>query len=207
MLEGFVYQWVARKRGASMNNFFGEQNVKRTILSTILVITLAVSIIKFYNYQQEKDKFNIVFMYGVEDEVNALLFHYNKKPKNVLNTLNDTFEKDLVENGKAKTKLVLTESEMKELETYIIEKNIMNYLDKITFESKQDIGRGKSYLTIYLNGQKKTIVWINIYTVTGYTKEMKNQVKNLDELGIMIFEMLHKKEEFKKLPEAKGGYL
>lgn len=190
-----------------MNFFWGEQNAKRTILSTILVITIAVSIIKFYNYQQEKDKFNIVFRYGVEDEVNALLFHYNKKPKNTLNTLNDTFEKDLVENGKAKTKLVLTESEMKELETYIIEKNIMNYLDKITYEAQADIARGRSYLTIYMGGEKKTIEWINLWTGNGYTKEMKNQVKNLDELGIMIFEMLHNKEEFKKLPDRKGGYL
>ena len=189
-----------------MNIFFGEQNVKRTILSTILVITLAVSIIKFYNYQQEKDKFNFVFRYGVEEEVNALLFNYNKKPKNMLNTLNDTFEKDLVENGKAKTKLVLTESEMKELETYIIEKNIINYPDKIIFETKNDIGRARSYLTIYIGGEKKTIEWINIW-IGNYTEEMKNQVKNLDELWFIILEMIKNKEEFKKLPDAKGGYL
>ena len=206
MLGKIYLSLGGKEKGASMNFFFGEQNVKRTILSTILIITLAVSITKFYNYQQEKDKFNIVFRYGVEVEVNALLFHYNKKPKNMLNTLNDTFEKDLVENGKAKTKLVLTESEMKELETYIIEKNIMNYLDKITFETKNDIGRARSYLTIYLSGQKKTIEWINIWT-GNYTEEMKNQVKNLDELWIMIFEMIENKKEFKKLPDAKGGYL
>jgi hypothetical protein len=190
-----------------MNNFFGEQNVKRTILSTILIITLAVSIIKFYNYQQEKDKFNIVFMYGVEDEVNALLFHYNKKPKNVLNTLNDTFEKDLVENGKAKTKLVLTESEMKEIETYIIEKDIMNYPDKIVFETKNDIGRAKSYLTIYLSGQKKTLEWMDFEFGSGYTLELKKKRKNLHQLGSRIFEMIENKEEFKKLPDRKGGYL
>jgi hypothetical protein len=207
MLGRIYLSLGGKKTGVSMNIFFGEENVKRTILSIILVITLAVSIIKFYNYQQEKDNFNIIFRYGVEDEVNALLFHYNRKPKNMLNTLSDTFEKDLVENGKAKTKLVLTESEMKELETYIIERDIMNYPDKITFETKTDIGRGRSYLTLYVGGQEKTIEWINIWTSKGYTKEMKNQVKNLDELGIMIFEMIQNKEEFKKLPDAKGGYL
>jgi hypothetical protein len=124
----------------------------------------------------------------------------------MLNTLNHTFVKDLVNNGKAKTNLELTESEMKEIETYIIEKNIMSYPDKITFETKSDIGRGKSYLTIYLNGQKKTIEWINVFT-GGYTEEMKNQVKNLDQLGLIIIEMIQNKDEFKKLPDREGGYL
>lgn len=206
MSWGFILTMYGNEEGASMNTFFGKNNAKRTILSTILVIILGLSITKVYNYQQEKDKFNIVFRYGVEDEVNLLLFHYNKKPKNILNTLNDTFVKDLVENGKAKTKLELTENEMKEIEEYITENNIMSYPDKITFETKSDIGRVKSYLTIYLNGQKKTIEWINIWSV-GYTEEMKNQVKKLDQLRRIITEMIQNKEEFKKLPNAKGGYL
>lgn len=190
-----------------MKIFLKKNTFMKITLTTILFIILGLFIFKLYNYQQEKNKFNIIFKYGVEEEVNLLLFKYNRGPKNILNTLKDTFEKDLILKGKAKTKLALTDSEMKEIETYIIEKNIMKYTEKITYETKLDIGRIKSYLTIYLSGQKKTIVWMNLGSRKDYTEDMKNQVENLNQLEHRIVEMIEKKEEFKKLPDREGGYL
>ncbi len=83
---------------------------------------------------RRKKKFNFVLNYGVEEEINLILFNYNRKPKNSLNTLRGIFTKDLVLNGKAKTKLTLTEAEMKEIENYIAKNNIMDYPDEITVE-------------------------------------------------------------------------
>ncbi|MGH4123551.1 MAG: hypothetical protein ACREV6_11560 [Clostridium sp.] len=191
-----------------MKSRFIKKGYIKRLLIIILVIILGIFVFDLYKYQQEKNKFNIIFTYGVEGEdVNLILFKYNKKPKNVLNTLNDTFVKDLVLKGKAKTKLVLTENEMKEIQTYITGKKIMSYPDKITHGSKMDTGRWKSYLTIYLNGRKKTIEWNNIWCGKDYTVEMKNQVKNLDQLHFRIEKIIRNKEEFKKLPDSEGGYM
>lgn len=170
--------------------------IKR-ILLIILIIILGIFVFDLYKYQSEKNKFNIVLRYGLEDDVNLILFKYSGKPKNVLNTLNDTFVKESVNKGKSKTKLLLTESEMKEIETYITEKNIMSYPDKITDETKMDSSIMKSYLVIYLRGHKKTIEWDNLGSGNDYTQEMKNQVKNLDQLELRIIELIENKREFK----------
>ncbi|MBU3191425.1 hypothetical protein K9O30_18125 [Clostridium bowmanii] len=170
--------------------------IKR-ILLLILIIILGFFVFDLYKYQHEKNKFNIVLRYGVEEDVNLILFKYSGKPKNVLNTLNDTFVRELVNKGKAKTKLSLTKSEMKGIETYITEKSIMSYPDKITDETKMDSSIMKSYLIIYLRGHKKTIEWDNLGSGKNYTKEMKNQVKNLDQLELRIIEIIENKKEFK----------
>ncbi|MGH4140775.1 hypothetical protein [Clostridium sp.] len=166
--------------------------IKR-ILLLILIIILGFFVFDLYKYQGEKNKFNIVLRYGVGEDVNLILFKYNGKPKNVLNTLNDTFVKESVNKRKVKTKLSLTESEMKEIETYITEKNIMSYPDKITYEAKMDSSIVKSYLTIYLKGHKKTIEWNNLGSEKDYTQEKTNQVKNLDKLELKIIEFIENK--------------
>ncbi|MGV8980915.1 hypothetical protein [Clostridium sp.] len=165
----------------------------KKILLIILIIILGTFVFDLYKYQSGKSKFNIVLRYGVEEDVNLILFKFSGKPKNVLNTLNDTFVKELLNKGKAKTKLSLSESEMKEIETYITQKNIMSYPDKLTYETKMDSSIVKSYLTIYLKGHKKTIEWNNLGSGKEYTQEMKNQVKNLDGLELRIIELIENK--------------
>lgn len=175
--------------------------------SLCLLIVFIVGTFQIYQQSEEQKNFNFDLNYGVEEEINLILFNYNRKPKNFLNTLRGIFTKDLIYNGKAKTKLALTESEMKEVENYIVKNNIMDYPDEITFETKNDIGRMKSYLTIYLDGKKKLIEWNSFRNWKDYTEDMKNQVDILNSLETKIIEFIENKEEFKKLPPRKGGYL
>lgn len=172
-----------------------------------LLIVFIVGTFQIYQQSEEQKNFNFVLNYGVEEEINLILFNHNRRPKNSLNTLRGIFTKDLVLNGKAKTKLALTEAEMKEIENYIVKNNIMDYPDEITFETKNDIGRMKSYLTIYLDGKKKSIEWNSFRNWKDYTEDMKKQVDILNSLETKIIEFIENKEEFKKLPLRKGGYL
>lgn len=172
-----------------------------------LLIVFIVGTFQIYQQSEEQKNFNFVLNYGVEEDINLILFNYARRPKNSLNTLRGIFTKDLVLNGKAKTKLDLTEVEMKEIEKYIAKNNIMDYPDEITFETKTDIGRMKSYLTIYLDGKKKLIEWNSFRNWKDYTEDMKKQVDILNSLETKIIEFIENKEEFKKLPPRKCGYL
>lgn len=182
---------------------------KRMVLlgALCLLIVCIVGTFQIYQQSEEKKNFNFVLNYGVEEEVNLILFNYNRKPKNSLNTLRGIFTKDLVDNGKARTKLVLTEAEIKEIKNYIAKNNIMDYPDEITFETKTEIGRMKSYLTIYLDGKKKSIEWNSFRNWKDYTEDMKKQVDILNNLETKVIELIENKEEFKRLPPRKGGYL
>lgn len=189
----------------------GKNNLdrKRIFLLAVLylLITFVVSTFEIYQRLEEQKKFNFDLSYGVEEEINLILFNYSKKPKNSLNTLRSVFTKDLIDNGKVKTKLTLTEADMEEIENYIVKNNIMDYPDEITFETKNDIGRMKSYLTIYLDGKKKSVKWNSFRNWKDYTEDMKKQIDILNNLETKIIDFIENKEEFKKLPPRKGGYL
>lgn len=191
-----------------MKTILHGNNHKKIIFTSLLLITISLLFFQFYNYQLKRKGFNIILNYGVESDVDLILFQYKRKPKNTLNTLKGTFVKDLVRNGTAKTKLSLTEEEMTEIKNYIIEENIMGYPNKITTEINSDFGRSKCYLTIYLNGEKKNIEWQVFYGRGAKSKQSHaEQVEILNKLGLKIMEFIDNKDEFKKLPDAEGGYL
>jgi hypothetical protein len=198
-------------RGTIMKIISSKDNLDRRRMVLIgalcLLIAFIVGTFQIYQQSEEKKNFNFVLNYGVEEEINLILFNYNRKPKNSLNTLRGIFIKDLVLNGKTKTKLALTEAEMKEIENYIAKNNIMDYPNEITFETKNDIGRMKSYLTIYQDGKKKLIEWNSFKNWRDYTEDMKKKVDILNNLETKIIELIENKEEFKRLPSRNGGYL
>ena len=172
-------------------------NSKYTLIMLGLILVVCI---KYYgDINKETKEFNFVLNYGVAE---------NKRPKNIVNTINDTLVLDLVDNGTKKVKLNFTEEEMKQIEKFIIDNKVMELPSKITYETKTDIGRVKSYLTIYIGGVKKDFEWMTMGFSKDYTTDMKNAVVTLNELEQKILNILENKDGYRELmKQRKGGYL
>lgn len=187
-----------------VKNIFQE---RKKVFLTILIILLCIFVFKLYNYEQEKKKFNIILGHGYEQEYDLKLFKL-KINKSILNTLDDTYKKDLIMAGTVTTKLKFTEEEMNKIEEFILTKGILDYPEEINTNLKYYTPNFTSNLTIYRDGKKKTIRWkFPLGFMEGLEDETKEQVKTLTNFETMINEIIQNKEEYKKLPERKGGYL
>jgi hypothetical protein len=139
-----------------------------------------------------------------DEQFVQIYFKYNFK--NVLNTFDNTFQKDLVEDGVVKIKFWLKEEEQNK----ILEKaNLLNYFlmpdtfisdfsDSIAVSINPD--PGEQVLRIKYQTNDKTTFW-------NYPPLQNNaQFNDLLELHRFIISIIESKQEYKDLPPAKGGY-
>ncbi len=187
--------------------------IKRNrLVSSLVIILIGFFALYFYALEQRKKDFNFILSYGAVDDITIIPLDYMKRGKNVLNTLEGTFIKDLVLKGPVKTRLTLTEEEMNEVRKVIDKEDILNYPEDLKYEMSvypEMIG----VLTIYEDGHPKVIEWTPLpkeFIERYYMKN--NNIKGkrmiiLNELADKIRTMIEGKEQYKKLPQAKGGYL
>jgi hypothetical protein len=143
-----------------------------------------------------QSSFNIVFRYGYGPET-----HF----KNVLNTFNGTFVKDLV-NSSVATSLMLTQDELNQIRSMIrgvgffsLNQSDMIEASNVTF--RVFVSPLESYYLKVQDGTRtKELSWdrnieLNSKPVAPFA--------NLTEL---IKEIVHSNPDFKKLPNPVGGY-
>ncbi len=121
--------------------------------------------------------------------------------KNVIDTFNDTFTKDLVP-GSAITNLVFTEEEMKSIYEEMKKIDILTYSD--TFDPEGNI-RITPYCTynikVQIDGRIKEIYWKD-----ENISEVPEAIA-LRNLIVHIRDIIYSKDEYKKMPEVNGGYI
>lgn len=166
---------------------------KSMYLMLILTITVLVdrSAINTKNnlHELKPSDFNFVFNYGVG-------------AKNQLNTVNGKFTKDMIREESITTDLKLSDEEMSEIYAEMKRINIFGFPDN--FKPKNNMSRfpHPTYIIkIIADGKQKVIDWKD-----ENASESKEAVQ-LRELFMRIQEIIINKEAFKRLPEAKGGYL
>ncbi len=131
-------------------------------------------------------------------EDNGFIFKYGVGAKNVLNTFDGSFTKDLISNGTITVPLKLTVQELSTVCDQLKAINIMNYPD--TFDEGYTIPHITYDLTIRIDGKTKRITWDD----GGLSKSKEAQ--RLKELINSTRKMVENKEEYKKLPPATGFY-
>ncbi len=120
--------------------------------------------------------------------------------KNVITTYEDTVTKDLISDGTATTNLIFTTEEMESIYREMKDMNITETKNLVpkTNCAKEPFSEDNWEITI--NGEVIT------HAVSGKYCETTNDAKQLIELRNYVFSLVKNKEEYKKLPEAKGGY-
>ena len=134
------------------------------------------------------DDFNFALKYGV-------------KGKNILNTFEGTFTKDLIRAGEITTDLRLTRNEMVAIYEQMQTLKLWDYPEVFPplhirgFRTPNPIYHFK----IQAEGEEKRIFSDGSIYGVYEAEDFRDLIKN-------IIELIFEKEEYKKLPEADGGY-
>ncbi|MBC9786417.1 hypothetical protein H1S01_18335 [Heliobacterium chlorum] len=135
------------------------------------------------------DNFGFILKYG-----------YGPK-KNELNTMEGTFTKDLVIIDPVTTDLRLTTDEMKNIYEEMVKLDILSYPDEFFPESNMKVTPYRTYeFDVRFGNSTKKILWKD-----ESLSESRKAVQ-LRSLFKKIINTIENKEEFKRLPEAQGGY-
>lgn len=120
--------------------------------------------------------------------------------RNVINTYEDTVTKDLVADGTVTTNLTFTTEEMDMIYQKMKEINITGTknFNPQTNCLREPHSEDEWEITINLE--------VFTHTVSEQYCEISDDAKQLIELRNYVFSLVKNKEEYKKLPEANGGY-
>jgi hypothetical protein len=142
----------------------------------------------------DNDNFNFIFKYGFSG-------------RNTLDTFAGTFTKDMGLEAPITIELRLSQEEMNSIYQKMVEIDFFNYPDR--FSVNVPPGEPKTRVTPYPSYFFKV-------TYQGHTKELlwhekitnsEARADKLRELIALIKGIIESKEEYKKLPEPKSGYL
>lgn len=142
------------------------------------------------NKLQEKrpDDFNLVLKYGIQG-------------KNQIDTFKSTYVKDMASEDSKEINLKLSDKDMDEIYSIMKDINILEYPD--VFKPKSETNSKpyeEFYLKVLVNGKEKVIDW------PEDNNSQSDEAVKLRKLFKRIHEIISTKEEYKDLPDTKGGY-
>jgi hypothetical protein len=168
----------------STTSIFRFKNVVALVFLSFLLIIGCSDTMQQEDSQYPRD-FNFVFNYGVQN-------------KNQLDTFNNTYTKDLIQNGTKKIRFRLTEEEKEIIYKKMNEIDLFSYPkynEGMTFEPTSGF-----HFVVQHNGEKQTIAW------NGGIRENPTDQK-FGSLVRLVIEIIESHKEYKALPQAEGGYL
>ncbi|OBR68939.1 hypothetical protein A7K91_15030 [Paenibacillus oryzae] len=154
------------------------------MIKKVFTLLLLIILTGCASSEEYSDDFNFVFSYGVMN-------------KNVLNTFDNRYTKDLVKDGVRTIELILTKEEKKIIYTYMKEIGLFQYPDEVEgMKMKPDSGY---MFEINNDGIKRSINWVGEFNNSERDKEFKHLTR-------MIIELIESKESYQSLPKSSGYY-
>jgi len=137
----------------------------------------------------------------------SFVFNYGVDSKNQLDSTKGQYTKDMVSDPSVTLDLILSDEELDFIYSEMKKIKILNYPEEFKPENNLMSKPFVTYsLKIIFNGREKNIHWEygNVWgdEIVSETKE----AIELRELFKTIKEIIINKDEYKKLPQAKGGY-
>lgn len=164
--------------------------MKQIFLPVFIIVLFASSCNEKENNMPKEmpSDFNFLVQFGVQS-------------KNEINTFENIVIKDLIEEGTVSTEISFTEEEMKKIYQKMREINILDP-EELKPEKTNCVQTPyeEDKWKIELNNETNTLYW------TGEYCEITDYAQQLFELRNYILDIVKSKDEYKKLPEAKGGY-
>jgi hypothetical protein len=164
------------------------------IIAVLTLIAMLPAMTGCDKQTTEKSGFNLIFKYGVT-------------AKNELDTFKETYTKDMIADPSITIKLPLSEEEMNRIYQKMVEIDFFSYPEafKVTVpagELTSMVTPFSSYhFTVEYNSQIKKLSWADDVTNSD------EKAAKLRELIKLIKSIIESREEYKKLPEPKSGYL
>lgn len=174
-----------------------------TLLSAVLLICLLsftgcrpVRMVQG-DIQSGNSDFNFIFRYGVG-------------AKNVLNTFQGTYTKDMVMDPLITTQLALTEEEMGRVRQKMTEIDFFNYPEIFAVDPRisgniveaEVTPYSSFYFKVQNGAQTKELQWDNKYIMTEDV-----QAGKLKDLIRLVIGIIQSKPEYQALPPPRSGYM
>jgi len=167
--------------------------MKKTILIVVVVIILAIAgfvVFKQSNIPPQNPpaggptSFNLIFKYGVG-------------AKNELDTFNQTYTKDMVMDPSVTIKFKLTDSELAGIYQKISDLKLFD-ISQPTEGNMMVTPCSSYYLKVQIGSDEKDMSWSNC----------RGKINDkLQQFTAYIISIIESKEDYKKLPTPRGGYL
>ncbi|MBU2447384.1 MAG: hypothetical protein KJ666_17675 [Bacteroidetes bacterium] len=144
---------------------------------------------------------------SVEPETQFVQIYFKYDFKNELNTFENTFQKDLVLDGVRKINFWLSTEEQNSILEKVNEINYFSMPDTFKYISEDSVSvsiepnPGEQILRIKYQSKDKTTIWT--YPVV----ENDSRFTDLLALRKYIKSIIELKQEYKRLPPARGGYM
>ena len=136
-------------------------------------------------------------MSGKQTDFN-FIFKYGIGMKNELNTFNQTYTKDMVEDSSITIKLELSGRELVAIEQKIDDLKLFIKDERPNKEGVMMLPCGSYYLKVQKDLKEKELFWDEcVEGVNG----------DLSEFSSYINDILESKKEYKKLPTPRAGYI
>jgi hypothetical protein len=134
-----------------------------------------------------------------------LQFSYGVGARNVLNTFENTYTKDLILDGTATIPFILTPSELQRIKLKMLEMDFFGYPDTfaVTATGRAEMISPYSMYNfeVHYNASLKRIHWKDCI-ISEDSAAMK-----LREMSMLIKNIIVSHPEYTRLPAARGGYL
>jgi len=168
------------------------RTMTRYLLASIVFLSLASC--RDVGLAPEDRAFNIQLKYGVGGQ-------------NELNTFLNTFTKDLVLDGTVTTSMILTPKELESVQTKLLAISFYGFPDTLVVHTGRPgylISPAQMFFLRVKNGTLvKSIFWYDNMPV--FSDDLRaSQLREAIQFMIRIIET---KQEYKKLPPARGGYI
>lgn len=147
-----------------------------------------------HNRSPRESDFNLIFKYGVG-------------ARNVLDTFQGTFTKDMIIDPPISVDLCLSEAEMNSIYQKMVEIDFFNYPDSFSIYVPPDTPiaivtpYASYYFKVEYNSQIKELWWEDEIV------QEDEKADKLRELIKLIMDIVESKEEYQKLPKPRSGYL
>lgn len=159
---------------------------------SITVLALLVMSCSDSGTSPESRNFNFKFSYGV----NA---------RNVLNTFQDTYTKDLIMDGTTTVSFTLPDSQLHRISSRMSKINFFNYPDTFIVPAGDTGGFATPHSTyifhVVNNSEVKDLYW------SDSILSQDSAAANLRELVTLIEDIISSNPKYAKLPPARGCYL
>ncbi len=182
-----------------MNKALRRIAVTLAVIATLSLVSCGQAVESQSPKGSTAESFSLVFKYGVG----------GAPTKNVLDTARGTFTKDMIVDPPATVKLKLSEDDLDRIRSKMEEIHFWEYPEVLEPEPRAD-GTGMAvtpyssyYFKVERNGAVKEVTWENQYLYSDET----SRAKNLKDLAQLIWGIITSTDEYKVLPEPKGGYI
>jgi hypothetical protein len=132
-------------------------------------------------------------------------FRYGVGGKNILNTFNGTFTRDMVVDKPITIELRLSEKQLTEIKNKMTDVGLLNYPNKLNSKPISTVvGEQMPFETYHfktrIGNETKELTWEDRYIVSS------GEFMKTRELTALIKKIIQNSPEYKKLPEPRGGY-